>query len=250
MTGPLRGCLKINYHERSTEPEWIDFPGRLSSQENARVLRELRLVNRWLGGNRCVLKALAELLDNPQFGAGTRKRSLTLVDIGSGAADLPALILRRASWRGLSLRAVALDFNFASCRFAREENFANSSLYCVQGDACRLPIRPEACDVIFCSAFLHHFGDEEAVSLLREFRLAAGRAVVINDLQRHPVAYWGIRILTRLFSRSEAVKNDGPVSVLKGFRRRELESLLRRAGFEKVSIRWQWAFRYTVIALK
>ena len=69
----------------------------------------------------------------------------------------------------------------------------------------------------------------------------------INDLQRHPFAYHSIKMLTKLFSRSYLVKNDGPVSVLRGFRRREWVQLLHEAGITNYSIRWRWAFRYLIV---
>ena len=69
----------------------------------------------------------------------------------------------------------------------------------------------------------------------------------INDLQRHPVAYHSIKWLTTIFSRSYLVKNDGPVSVKRGFLKAEWEEMLQQANIKKYSIEWRWAFRYLVI---
>ena len=54
-------------------------------------------------------------------------------------------------------------------------------------------------------------------------------------------------ILTRLFSRSYLVKHDAPLSVLRGFKKKELEELLNKAGILNYTIHWKWAFRWLVI---
>ena len=72
--------------------------------------------------------------------------------------------------------------------------------------------------------------------------------MVINDLHRHPLAYYSIRLLTQLFSKSPMVKNDGPLSVLRSFQRKELSYLIKTTGFHSFEIEWKWAFRWRVIA--
>jgi len=94
--------------------------------------------------------------------------------------------------------------------------------------------------------FLHHFTDSKIATLLRSLLPKTRKGVVISDLHRHPLAYWGIRLLTFLFSRSKAVRNDGPLSVLKGFRRPEVGAILDAAGVGRARVKWRWAFRYVV----
>ena len=69
----------------------------------------------------------------------------------------------------------------------------------------------------------------------------------INDLHRHPVAYLFIKIITKLFSKSYLVKNDAPLSVLRGFRKNEWQQIFEKSGITNYSIKWKWAFRYLVI---
>jgi hypothetical protein len=76
------------------------------------------------------------------------------------------------------------------------------------------------------------------------------KAVIINDLHRHPLAYYSIGLLTTLFSKSPMVKHDSKVSVMRSFRRKELESLLEKAGAKVYTIKWMWAFRWQVIIYK
>ena len=76
----------------------------------------------------------------------------------------------------------------------------------------------------------------------------------INDLHRHPFAYYSIKWLTKLFSKSYLVKNDAPLSVLRGFKKKELEMFNfqcsppdRRAGILNARLKWKWAFRWLLI---
>ena len=72
----------------------------------------------------------------------------------------------------------------------------------------------------------------------------------INDLQRHPLAYYSIKWITKLFSRSYLVKNDAPLSVARAFEKKEWEQIFLKAGIKNYSIRWKWAFRYLIVYKK
>ena len=106
---------------------------------------------------------------------------------------------------------------------------------------------PSKPDIIFSSLFCHHFTEPELIQMLRWMRNNSRYGFFINDLHRHPFAYHSIRILTSLFSKSYLVKNDAPLSVLRGFKKKELEELLKKAGITDYSIKWKWAFRWLVI---
>jgi hypothetical protein len=66
----------------------------------------------------------------------------------------------------------------------------------------------------------------------------------INDLHRNAVAFYSIKLLTKLFSNSYLVKNDAPLSVARGFKRKELEKYLEAADINNYEIQWKWAFRW------
>ena len=71
-----------------------------------------------------------------------------------------------------------------------------------------------------------------------------------NDLHRNQFAYYSIKFLTAIFSKSYLVKNDAPSSVKRGFKKRELITLLEKAGYKNYSVKWSWAFRYIIIAIE
>ncbi|AFL83859.1 flavin-dependent dehydrogenase [Belliella baltica DSM 15883] len=95
----------------------------------------------------------------------------------------------------------------------------------------------------------HHFTDEELLRLFGSFLKKAKLGIIINDLHRHQLAYFSIKALTRLFSKSPMVQNDGPLSVLRGFSKKDLTSILNRSGIENAQIKWFWAFRWQVIVM-
>jgi hypothetical protein len=105
----------------------------------------------------------------------------------------------------------------------------------------------EQFDIITATLFLHHFKEEELIQLLKTWKQQARLGIVINDLHRHPFAYYSIKALTSLFSRSAMVKFDAPLSVLRGFTRDEWLFLLKNAGISKYTLRWRWAFRWQII---
>jgi hypothetical protein len=72
----------------------------------------------------------------------------------------------------------------------------------------------------------------------------------INDLHRHPVAFFAIKFLTQIFSRSYLVRNDAPLSVARGFKKHEWKTLFKKAGIHDYTIQWKWAFRYLIICKK
>ena len=168
--------------------------------------RELGMVNRYLGG----IRAVDRFLDAGEGG--------TLLDVAAGASDIGALLARRRGWR-----VVALDVNFEGLRSVR-----GGSRVC--GDAFQLPFASGSFDVVVASLFFHHLNQADCIAVLREMTRVARRRVIVNDLHRARAAYLAIRMLTRLFSRSEMVRNDAPLSVRRGFRPPELEAIAIHAG--------------------
>jgi 2-polyprenyl-3-methyl-5-hydroxy-6-metoxy-1,4-benzoquinol methylase len=238
----------MDFSRRCTQPEVIDSPDALDSAQILQMLAELRTINRVLGMKHGYVRLLSRLLLDIHNRQGGR-RSLSLLDLGTGSGDLPEALLKSLSGK-LRLRVAALDFNFRICRTAREWTRNQDRLSIVQADMLALPVKPGSVDVVVCSTVLHHFPEEQISRILRQAAAAARQAVVVFDLQRHPLAYAGIRLLTGLFSGSPAIRADGPRSVLKGFDRKELHRLVLQAGLPAPSIRWQWPFRYSVIISK
>lgn len=207
-----------------------------------RALENLRGVNRWLGGYAATRSALAPLLQ--------RKKHVRLLDLGTGAADHPEHLVRWARQQGATLESVALDANPATVEHARaalDRRLPSSLRDCIRvdvGDAFDLSFEDGAFDVVHAALFFHHFNQAEAADLLREMNRVAREGIIVNDLHRHPLAYYGIKALGSVLPVSEMFRHDGPLSVLRGFRRSELQASAEAAGLSAYRVRWHWAFRW------
>ena len=102
-------------------------------------------------------------------------------------------------------------------------------------------------DIIFSSLFCHHFTEKQLQKVLGWKLSHATVGFFINDLHRHPLAYYSIKFLTGIFSHSYLVKNDAPLSVLRGFSRKDWEAILHESGITDFRLNWKWAFRWLLI---
>ncbi len=223
--------------ERSLRPEIMDRPGN-PTRELVDALRDIRLTNRWLGGRRAMFTAL-----RPYLLRATGP--LELLDVGTGAADLPLAIVRYAAALDRELRVTAIDLDPDTTAIAARAACRCDGVRVLRADARRLPFEDGAFDLVSASMFLHHFEHREVVQLLRGFRRVARCAVVINDLRRHLVPWAFIQLVSRLTARSRMYVHDAPLSVLRGFTPRELALAARQAGV-RAEPRRHWPYRLTL----
>lgn len=223
-----------SFAERSYQKELLDSDG-LPFADIRQNMLELDLINRRLGGHRISVRGLKALL--PQ-----EDRPVSVLEIGCGGGDnLRAL----KQWAGYDkLRLQGVDVNPECISYARSQP-RNRGIEFFVSDY-RLFRPDEQPDIIFSSLFCHHFRNEELVQMLGWMRANSRVGFFINDLHRHPLAFYSIRLLTRLFSRSYLVRNDAPLSVQRGFVRSDWTRLFSEAGISTYRCRWQWAFRWLV----
>ena len=217
--------VRLTVLSRRDVPERMDAPG--ANPERVREsLRDLRLVNRFLGGVGAVAWGFRRLLVQ-----GGVEGSLRLLDVGTGGGDLPAALARWASGRGWAVRGVGLDRGRTAITLAKETFSGDGAFLLVRGDALALPFRAGAFDVAISSTTLHHFSDRGAIRMLRELRRVARRGVVIGDLRRSLPGYLGARLLAAtLWRRHAYARHDGPASVRRAYTVREVQALLVAAG--------------------
>jgi hypothetical protein len=226
--------------QRIYQEELLDA-GVGSDEDVAGNLLDLRLINRRLGGIRPVVKALVKLLstDPPQ--------RISILDVGTGSADIPARVVRWCRSRGIECDTVALDLSERNLRVTKSLGF-DPAISLLRADAKLLPFRPRSFDIVIASQFLHHFEDSDVAALLASFAGLARRAVVINDLARNLVPYYFIRTAGPLFTRSYLTRNDGPISVLRGFTAREFVELGRKAGLARFTVSNVFPYRLLLVA--
>ncbi len=216
--------------------------GEGADNDVAENLADLRRINRFLGGRSVVMKALTACLSE------SRAESFSLLDVGTGSADIPGAILEWSQSRGIKTVVCGLDISERNLRVARGVLGVTGDLRLVIGDAKLLPFPDQSFDFVTASLFLHHFHNEDAVMLLAEFLRVARRAVIVNDLIRNLVPYYFIKVLGPLFTKSFLTRHDGPVSVLRGFTRAELGGLARLAGMQSFKVKRIFPYRLLLVA--
>ena len=223
--------------ERSSDPELMDRPGNSEAELRA-ALDDIRLVNRFLGGRRALLRAVRPFLLSCPPG-----KALELLDVGTGGADLPLDVVRHARGLGRRARVTAIDVDPAVATIARRAVAEVAEIEVIRADALAPPFRPHSFDLVTASMFLHHFPHREIVRLLRSFGALARRAVVINDLRRHAAPYGFIRLFAKATGRSAMFAHNAPLSVLRGFTSEELWRAAEEAGAKRIRLERGWPYR-------
>ena len=231
----------MDFTVRSKKAELIDT-GNLAFEEIRRNMYELEIINSFLGGHRITIKGVQKLLK--EF--PPPNRPLTICEIGSGGGDN---IMALSNWfrkKKQQVYFIGVDINPHCIKYATGKN-DSSEITFILSDYKKVVFEKKP-DIIFSSLFCHHFSNDQLIEMLIWMKEHTGIGFFINDLHRHPVAYHSIRILTGLLSKSRLVKNDAPLSVLRGFRREEWEGVLHRSGISEYSLDWMWAFRWLLVA--
>jgi len=214
----------------------MDLPGQ-PRELLIEDLRNLRTINRYLGCYRTVLSGLACALD------GQSASGFTLLDVGTGNADIPAAIVDWARRRKLTAQISCLEHDAITVEQAAEQTRHFPEIAIARGDALTPPFHPASFDFVLASQLLHHFSDAQIVSLLRIWAKLARRAIIVSDLVRHPLAYHGIRLLTKSFTRNIMTRIDAPLSVQRALTIEEWCAVFRQANIGRFSVDWALPFR-------
>ncbi|MCI0338861.1 MAG: methyltransferase domain-containing protein [Acidobacteria bacterium] len=231
--------LATNFEKRSNEAELMDGSD-YSLDELVENLADLRRVNRFLGGQHALTRHLYPMIES------LGNRQVRLLDIGTGSADIPAKIVDWARARGLRIDFVVIDLNEIAAREALKQTEGYPEIKVVRADALSLPFDDCSFDFVLASMFLHHFENPQAAKLIRSFARVARVALIVNDLRRHPIAYYAIKLLAQLFTRNRLVRNDAAVSVLRGFTEIDIEDIAKSSQ-TKLQIFRHFPYRFILI---
>jgi ubiquinone/menaquinone biosynthesis C-methylase UbiE len=208
-------------------------------------LRDLRRINRWLGGVALSTAAIEAL--------AAQRAELTLLDVGTGGADIPVALLGWAGQRGRRWTVVGIDNRPEILAAAVRANPATSTTDRLElrlGDGRALPYPDRSFDVAHASLVLHHLGPEAALKLLGEMARVARLGVVINDLHRGRLGWIGAWLFGHLLTGNRYTRHDAPLSVRRAYRVDEMTDLLRAAGLTPMrTFRRALGQRYAIAAL-
>jgi 2-polyprenyl-3-methyl-5-hydroxy-6-metoxy-1,4-benzoquinol methylase len=228
----------MNLTTRSYEKELLDKDD-IPFSDILTLMQELNIINTSLGGHNITRKGIDFFLDNTQPG-----QKLIIAEIGCGGGDNLTAVDDFLKKINRDAALIGVDIKQECLQFAQQHVTADVQWICSDYRKVIWPGRKP--DVIFSSLFCHHFTDEQLTEQLKWLRENSSMGFFINDLHRNAIAYFLIKQLTRFFSRSYLVKNDGPLSVKRAFKRKDWVRILAAAGIKKYTIKWQWAFRFLI----
>jgi 2-polyprenyl-3-methyl-5-hydroxy-6-metoxy-1,4-benzoquinol methylase len=206
---------------RSRLPELMDAPD-CSEDQLLRTVRQFASINRLFSRYRTVFKrwVIADMLREPG-------REYHLLDMGAGGCDIAVWMLSAARRLGLNLRVTACDADPRIVRYARATHGATAGLTVLERDA-RKGSTEGVFDYLFANHFLHHLADDEIVNLIRRWAPRVRRRMVFGDLRRSLVAYLGFSLVSHVY-RGSFVREDGLISIRRGFVSSELENFAESA---------------------
>jgi 2-polyprenyl-3-methyl-5-hydroxy-6-metoxy-1,4-benzoquinol methylase len=223
------------FAHRSTEIEImddLDCHGPVVDQ----TLRELEFINRWLGGNDVTLQGVRHLAEGATG-------SISIADLGCGGGDMLKLIADIGRRKGIPMQLTGIDANPNIIAFARNNCSDYPEIKFETVDIFSAEFQSRSYDIVTGTLFYHHFTSEQLTAFFSQLRRQVRIGFVFNDIHRHWLAYHSIHLLTRIFSKSSMVQYDAPLSVLRAFRKAELQAIFRHADVP-VTLRWKWAFRW------
>jgi ubiquinone/menaquinone biosynthesis C-methylase UbiE len=178
-------------------------------------------------------------------------RLVTVLDVGTGAGDIPRELVRWARREGRRIRIFALDRNPATLQIAAALVRDYPEITFLRGDALRLPIRAGSVDLTISAMTLHHLEPDAGVRYLAELDRAARVGFVVNDLVRSRLAHWVVWLITRFITRGAISRHDGPLSVKRSYTPGEVSGLCEQAGLKDVDVVHHWPyFRFCAVRAK
>ncbi len=217
-------------------------------------LRDLRRINRVMGGVDLSWRALAALVgDGAPAGRPSDGEPITLLDVGAGGVDIPVALIDRAGRSGWQLEVTAIDSRaeiLSEAIATTPELVETPGLRLAVGDGRALADPDRSRHVVHASLVIHHLEPDDAVAFLREMARVGARGVIVNDLIRSRLNWIGAWLISHLLTRSRFTRYDAPLSVRRAYTLAELEALLVAAGLRPIArFRGRFGHRYAIAAV-
>lgn len=236
--------MPINTKHRSDAPEIMD-DFTLKGEMLKDALDKIAKINQLLGGNHLTIEGIKVLINDIP-----KKSEITIVDIGCGNGDMLRTLADYGLKNNFNFRFIGIDANTFTINHAIKlsEKYQNIEYRCE--DIFSQAFKELKYDIVLCTLTLHHFKNDEIIQLLTVFNSNSRIGIVVNDLHRNCIAYRLFQVLCFIFQLNTMSREDGLVSILKGFKKEELELFSKELKLTNYSIKWKWAFRYQWIIEK
>jgi SAM-dependent methyltransferase len=227
------------FKHRSDQTELLDAPD-IAQELLFRNLDELDMLNSVLGGHFFTLEGIKKLVTN-------KNNTYHIADLGCGSGDTMRYIANWARANGYKVKLTGVDLNTDAIEYLNKKCADYPEIRGVASDYRDFLEATHGIDIVHCSLFCHHLTDAQLLELFSWFKYKIRTGFVINDLQRNRLAYFSVLIFTRLLNGSMLAKHDGPISVLRGFKLKELRELLQKAALNHYTIKRRLGFRWLVV---
>ncbi len=224
------------FDQRSIQLERIDT-GDYTSEEYDNFLIDIRRINRLLGDSRALKNSMLQDIGKKKL------KEFSVLDVGAGSGELLRVCGEFAKRQNLRAELFGLELNKQSAQAMRIESANYKNIHVIRGDAFRLPFAEDSFDYVISSLFLHHFTDEAAMQILREMKRLARQNVYVIDLERNAASHFLYTKFVGLFLRSDLTKQDGALSILRGFKKNELETLAEKADYKEIVVQRHFPYR-------
>jgi len=230
--------MLINLEHRSNEPELMDDPA-VKEKDLQIALSDISRANKLLGGNNITLNAVINMMK-----ASGLNREIVILDLGCGDGEMLRLIADLCRKKNIKVKGIGIDLSDKSLELAKQYSVSYPEIVYYYKNILDIKKSEFGCDIIMCTLTLHHLNKSEIAKLIEKMVSLASLGVIINDLHRNKIAYYLFKLFSFFFIKGHIAKNDGLVSIKRGFKKEELLAYVEDLNVKKSKIHWKWAFRY------
>lgn len=236
--------MAVNTKFRTQEAEIMD-DFSLQGEELREALDQIARINQLLGGNKVILQGIKEFLKQSHH-----TKTISIADIGCGNGDMLRMLAKFGQKNKLSFQLTGIDANEFTINYAKKlsQEYSNIEYKCL--DIFSEDFKTMKYDIILCTLTLHHFTNEQILKIISIFSNNAETGIIINDLHRSKTAYRLFELICVVFNLNNMSREDGLISILRGFRKKELVEFSKKLDLKNYTINWKWAFRYQWIIKK
>lgn len=214
---------------QSTESEWMD--GENYSEEDLNhSLKDLRWLNRYLGGYSIIINHLAS------YAKKNGLQKFTILDVATGSGDIPKKVVEWGRKNKLDILILAIDKNPDSIELAKRDAVKYPEIKFDVNDFYKVPYSPDSFDFCISSLFFHHLSRVQTGPFLKRMHSLSRKAVIISDLSRGWFTYYAYYLVSQAAHFHSMTKHDGLISILRAFTVQEIKGILKENGFDSYRI--------------
>lgn len=211
-------------------------------------LIELQKLNRWFGAGALIRAELERFFSGWLAAPSPPSRPCAILDLCTGSADLPRLIVEWCRDRNIAVQITAADLNPLMLDQAAWESRDFPEIEFVRANVLQPPFVDRSFDWVICNLALHHFPTEQAVGILKQMWRITRTGMLVNDLSRGRALTGLVRLIIPLLTANPMTRFDAPLSTRRAFTRDEMLRLAFHAGIPNPASRRYFFARQTLSA--